>query len=48
MTPISNFYYLYLKAIQSNPLAGEAWKRRGQARAALGESAEVSAVYPIS
>ncbi|KAG2249532.1 hypothetical protein Bca52824_089160 [Brassica carinata] len=28
------------KAIQSNPAAGEAWKRRGQARAALGEFAE--------
>ncbi|KAH0902150.1 LOW QUALITY PROTEIN: hypothetical protein HID58_041653, partial [Brassica napus] len=27
-------------AIQSNPAAGEAWKRRGQARAALGEFAE--------
>ncbi|KAL0835132.1 hypothetical protein Bca101_087021 [Brassica carinata] len=28
------------QAIQSNPAAGEAWKRRGQARAALGEFAE--------
>ncbi|XP_021629242.1 suppressor of RPS4-RLD 1 isoform X3 [Manihot esculenta] len=28
----------FSKAIESNPLAGEAWKRRGQARAALGES----------
>jgi len=26
------------KAIEANPLAGEAWKRRGQARAALGDS----------
>ncbi|KAF2542325.1 hypothetical protein F2Q68_00030053 [Brassica cretica] len=30
----------FTKAIQSNPAAGEAWKRRGQARAALGEFAE--------
>ncbi|XP_020537233.1 suppressor of RPS4-RLD 1 isoform X2 [Jatropha curcas] len=30
----------FSKAIESNPLAGEAWKRRGQARAALGESVE--------
>lgn len=32
------------QAIESNPSAGEAWKRRGQARAALGESAEVSEI----
>ena len=32
----------FRQAIQSNPAAGEAWKRRGQARAALGEFAEVS------
>uniref|UniRef100_A0A0D3A3L0 Uncharacterized protein n=1 Tax=Brassica oleracea var. oleracea TaxID=109376 RepID=A0A0D3A3L0_BRAOL len=30
----------FRQAIQSNPAAGEAWKRRGQARAALGEFAE--------
>ncbi|KAG2248484.1 hypothetical protein Bca52824_088112 [Brassica carinata] len=34
------FKLIYSKAIQSNPAAGEAWKRRGQARAALGEFAE--------
>ncbi|KAF2298127.1 hypothetical protein GH714_015310 [Hevea brasiliensis] len=28
------------QAIEANPLAGEAWKRRGQARAALGESVQ--------
>lgn len=33
-------FEFFLQAIQSNPLAGEAWKRRGQARAALGESVE--------
>ncbi|CAF2032728.1 hypothetical protein HID58_078803 [Brassica napus] len=32
----------FTKAIESNPAACEAWKRRGQARAALGEFAEVS------
>jgi tetratricopeptide (TPR) repeat protein len=32
----------FTKAIQSNPAASEAWKRRGQARAALGEYVEVS------
>ncbi|MCI07404.1 tetratricopeptide repeat protein 13-like, partial [Trifolium medium] len=30
----------FTKAIQFNPAAGEAWKRRGQARAALGEFVE--------
>ncbi|GFP92149.1 suppressor of rps4-rld 1 [Phtheirospermum japonicum] len=30
----------FSKAIQSNPAAGEAWKRRGQAWAALGEYAK--------
>jgi len=29
-------------------LAGEAWKRRGQARAALGEFVEVSMAIPTS
>lgn len=29
-----------LQAICSNPSAGEAWKRRGQARAATGEFVE--------
>ncbi|URE00095.1 Tetratricopeptide repeat protein [Musa troglodytarum] len=32
----------FTMAIQSKPLAGEAWKRRGQARAALGEFKEAS------
>ncbi|CAN6881362.1 unnamed protein product [Brassica oleracea var. botrytis] len=32
----------FTKAIESNPAACEAWKRRGKARAALGEFAEVS------
>lgn len=31
---------LNLQAICSNPSAIEAWKRRGQARAAMGEFAE--------
>lgn len=31
---------LLAQAIKANSLAGEAWKRRGQARAALGESVE--------
>ncbi|KAE8672583.1 Suppressor of RPS4-RLD 1 [Hibiscus syriacus] len=31
---------IFDQAIQSKPSAGEAWKRRGQARAALGESLE--------
>ncbi|RYQ80817.1 hypothetical protein Ahy_Scaffold1g106965 isoform H [Arachis hypogaea] len=30
----------FTKAIQFNPSAGEAWKRRGQARAALGQAIE--------
>lgn len=32
---------MIFKALQANPSAGEAWKRRGQARAALGEPVEV-------
>ncbi|CAA3014489.1 suppressor of RPS4-RLD 1 [Olea europaea subsp. europaea] len=35
----------FTKAIQSNPSAGEAWKRRGQARAALGESVEFNIIF---
>jgi len=34
------------QAIQFNPSAGEAWKRRGQARAALGEFVEVGSLTP--
>ncbi|KAL9273423.1 Suppressor of RPS4-RLD 1-like protein [Drosera capensis] len=37
----------FTEAIELNPLAGEAWKRRGQARAALGDSASGLALSSI-
>lgn len=33
--------------METNPSAAEAWKRRGQARAALGEFTEVLMLLPI-
>jgi len=33
----TNFWPYFWKEIQSNPSTGEAWKRRGHAREALGE-----------
>ncbi|PPS19676.1 hypothetical protein GOBAR_AA00895 [Gossypium barbadense] len=38
----------FTKAIQSKPSAGEAWKRRGQARAALGESIELGYIALVN
>lgn len=37
----------FTKAIQSNPSACEAWKRRGQARAALGKFIEVRCIKSV-
>ncbi|GJN10543.1 hypothetical protein PR202_ga28644 [Eleusine coracana subsp. coracana] len=37
---VTPFQILFKVAIQANPSAGEAWKRRGQARAALAEFSE--------
>lgn len=39
--------FFFFQAMETNPSAAEAWKRRGQARAALGEFTEVL-MLPLS
>jgi tetratricopeptide (TPR) repeat protein len=37
----------FSKAIEVDPTVGEAWKRRGQARAAIGATTKVHMSFPI-
>jgi tetratricopeptide (TPR) repeat protein len=37
----------FSKAIEVDPTVGEAWKRRGQARAAIGATTKVRMSFPI-